>query len=58
MGEPVGLPSMGSHRVGQDSSDLAAAAAAKYLSKTNFNVYFISMLIIYMHKHMDIYTYL
>ena len=24
-GEPGGLPSMGSHRVGQDSSDLAAA---------------------------------
>ena len=27
-GEPTGLPSMGSHRVGHDSSDLAAAAAA------------------------------
>ena len=27
-GEPVGLPSMGSHRVGHDLSDLAAAAAA------------------------------
>ena len=26
--EPGGLPSMGSHRVGQDRSDLAAAAAA------------------------------
>ena len=25
-GEPGGLPSMGSHRVGQDCSDLAAAA--------------------------------
>ena len=25
--EPGGLPSMGSHRVGQDVSDLAAAAA-------------------------------
>ena len=25
-GEPGGLPSMGSHRVGHDSSDLAAAA--------------------------------
>ena len=24
-GEPVGLPSMGSHRVGHDCSDLAAA---------------------------------
>ena len=31
-GEPGGLPSMGSHRVGHDSSDLAAAAAA-YHSK-------------------------
>ena len=28
MGEPGGLPSMGSHRVGHDRSDLAAAAAA------------------------------
>ena len=27
-GEPGGLPSVGSHRVGHDSSDLAAAAAA------------------------------
>ena len=26
--EPGGLPSMGSHRVGHDCSDLAAAAAA------------------------------
>ena len=28
MGEPDGLPSMGSHRVGHDLNDLAAAAAA------------------------------
>ena len=28
-GEPGGLPSMGSHRVGHDWSDLAAAAAAE-----------------------------
>ena len=27
-GDPGGLPSMGSHRVGHDRSDLAAAAAA------------------------------
>ena len=27
-GEPGGLPSMGSHRVGHDLSDLAAVAAA------------------------------
>ena len=38
-GEPGGLPSMGSHRVGHDWSDLAAAAAAacllaKYLEST------------------------
>ena len=31
MGEPGGLPSMGSHRVGHDSSDLAATAAAHSL---------------------------
>ena len=30
-GEPGGLPSMGSHRVGHDWSDLAAAAAATIL---------------------------
>ena len=28
MGEPGGLPSVGSHRVGHDRSDLAAATAA------------------------------
>jgi len=28
-GEPGGLPSMGSHRVGHDSSDLAAEAEAE-----------------------------
>ena len=36
-GEPGGLPSMGSHRVGHDWSDLAAAAAAacfSFLTKT------------------------
>ena len=31
MEEPGGLPSMGSHRVGHDWSDLAAAAAAAWL---------------------------
>ena len=31
MGEPGGLPSLGSHRVGHDWSDLAAAAACGYL---------------------------
>ena len=33
MGEPGGLPSMGSHRVGHDWSDLAAAAAPRPLSQ-------------------------
>ena len=32
MGKPGGLPSMGSHRVGHDWSDLAAAAAVDYWS--------------------------
>ena len=32
-GEPGGLPSLGSHRVGHDWSDLAAAAAAVYLHR-------------------------
>ena len=38
MGEPGGLPSMGSHRVGHDLRDLAAAAAIEKLNpgKTNW----------------------
>ena len=36
MGEPGGLPSMGSHRVGHDRSDLAAAAMTTDV-KTSFN---------------------
>ena len=35
-GEPGGLPSMGSHRVGHDRSDLAAAAAAGHGSTGMF----------------------
>ena len=35
-GEPGGLPSMGSHRVGHDWSDLAAAAAASDSEPTSF----------------------
>ena len=31
-GEPGGLPSMGSHRVGHDCSDLAATAAEKQVT--------------------------
>ena len=38
MGEPGGLPSMGSHRVGHDWSDLAAAAAALVNPYVNRNV--------------------
>ena len=34
MGEPGGLPSMGSHRVGHDSRDLAAAAAENIMRNT------------------------
>ena len=37
-GEPGGLPSMGSHRVGHDWSDLAAAAAYTKV----LNLYFIN----------------
>ena len=32
-GEPGGLPSMGSHRVGRDWSDVAAAAAVIMMKK-------------------------
>jgi len=33
MGEPGGLPSMGSHRIGHDWSNLAAAAVATTVRK-------------------------
>ena len=36
MGEPGGMPSMGSHRVGHDGSDLAAAAVVQE-GRTNGN---------------------
>ena len=45
MGEPGGLPSMGSHRVGHDWSELAAAAAKNFSQSdghtmiSDFNVY-------------------
>ena len=32
-GEPGGLPSMGSHRVGHDRNDLVAAAAADVIGR-------------------------
>ena len=37
-GEPGGLPSMGSHRVGHDWSDLAAAAAAAAIVNYYWNI--------------------
>ena len=42
MGEPGGLPSMGSHRVGHEWSDLAAAAAVSIIRySTLFLLFFI-----------------
>ena len=41
MGEPGGLPSMGSHRVGHDWSDLAAAAYLGYMLISNNNIIYI-----------------
>jgi len=46
MGEPSGLPSMGSHRVGHDRSDLAAVAAATTLYEWN-NTVFVFLLLAY-----------
>ena len=39
MGEPGGLQSMGSHRVGHDCSDLAAAAACSFYADFPENFY-------------------
>jgi len=41
MGEPGGLLSMGSHRVGHDCSNLEAAAAAAMLSSVNLQKIFL-----------------
>ena len=41
MGEPCGLPSLGSHRIGHDWSDLAAAAAAYLLSLCTYKNVFL-----------------
>ena len=38
-GEPGGLLSMGSHRVGHDRSDLAAAATLEFGSVLNINTH-------------------
>ena len=42
-GEPDGLPSMGSHRVGHDWSDLAAAAAVINIQIVRWNIFPIDM---------------
>ena len=42
-GEPGGLPSMGSHRVGQDWSDLAAAAELINQLEKEIYIYFVAI---------------
>ena len=44
-GEPAGLPSMGSHRVGHDWSDLAAVAAAILETKPYLITTLLSMIL-------------
>ena len=46
-GEPGGLPSTGSHRVGQDGSDLAAAAAQMKTNWLSYKVTFSSFYLKY-----------
>ena len=55
MGEPGGLPSMGSHRVRHDWSDLAAAAAHVCVSGGDTRI---SELVIFKHKHSLEYIYI
>ena len=50
-GEPGGLPSMGSHRVGHDWSDLAAAAAAVYICQCYSPYYFDYSIRITVYNH-------
>ena len=63
-GEPGGLPSMGSHRVGHDWSDLAAAAAAyrsHILLMTLMQIICVFMCInthTHTHTHTNIYIYI
>ena len=45
-GEPGGLPSMGSHRVGYDSSDLAAAAAVGKASAHDHQCFLYSLYVL------------
>jgi len=42
-GEPGGLPSLGSHRVGHDWSDLAAVAASFHVHVSHLYVFFGNM---------------
>ena len=51
-GEPGGLPSIGSHRVGHDWSDLAAAAAAAEHTHLLLNNHF-TFSKMTLHKHMN-----
>ena len=53
MGEPGGLPSMGSHRVGHDCSDLAAAAAAWLLSRSFHSHYVVLLGSLFLHHKID-----
>ena len=48
MGEPGGLPSLGSHRVGHDGSDLAAAAAAAAASTLSLSISYSVILHLYL----------
>ena len=55
-GEPGGLPSMGSHRVRHDWSDLAAAAAAEHLQNYQLKQWklILKYLLSYMSHFMDV----
>ena len=58
-GKPGGLPSIGSHRVGHDWSDLASAAAAHVLNSGNWTgVMFLSALLIPFKTGNQIWTHL
>ena len=55
-GEPRGLPSMGSHGVGHDWSDLAAAAAAAIYCQRKLKTFFSEVLIHEIKTLKDIHT--
>ena len=42
MGEPSGLPSLGSHRVGHDWNDLAAVAVAYFITYNFYSLYLLT----------------